>query len=185
MTHDIPAIETQRFRLRAPEMRDFEAYATMWSDERVTRFIGAGARSRTESWSKFLSMSGAWALMDYGFWVFADRADDRFIGSGGMFWADRGVAQLVGYPEAGWSVAPDWWGKGVASEVMTAALDWADSALEAAEVRCIINPGHIVSERVAAKLGFHLIGEAEMAPDMVNVYARPRWGRGLRERAVD
>jgi RimJ/RimL family protein N-acetyltransferase len=170
----IPVIETPRFRLRAPERRDFDAYAAMWADGRVTRYISGNARTRTESWGKFSSMIGMWALMGYGYWIFADRRDDSFIGGGGLFWADRGVALLDGYPEAGWSVTPDLWGTGAATEIMSAALHWGDTVLAAPEVRCIINPGHGASEAVAAKLGFTVIGQAEMQPDPVNVYARLR-----------
>ncbi len=168
----IPTLETERFRLRAPERRDFDAYAAMWADARVTRYIGGAARDRTTSWGKFTAMVGMWSLMGYGHWVFTERRSDRFIGSGGMFWMDRGVPQLEGYPEAGWSVTPDWWGSGAASELMTAALIWADATL-GTEIRCIINPGHEASERVAAKLGFGLIGHHVMEPDPVNVFARP------------
>lgn len=169
---DIPTIETARFRLRAAERRDFDAYAAMWADERVTRFIGGTPRDRTTSWGKFLAMPGLWALMGYGYWVFASRENDAFIGGGGLSWFERGVPQLEGYPEAGWAVAPDWWGKGVASEVMGAALGWADAELRS-EIRCIINPGNDASERVAEKLGFGRIGEHLMAlDDPVQVYAR-------------
>lgn len=171
-----PTLETARFRLRSASRADFDAYAAMWADDRVTKFISGKARTRTESWGKFLSIPGLWVLMGYGYWVFTDRRDDSYVGCGGLSWFDRGVPQLVGYPEAGWAIAPDWWGQGAASEVMAAALAWADDALGAADVRCIINPGHGASERVAAKLGFRLIGEAIMEPDPVNVYARLRGG---------
>lgn len=172
----IPTIETPRFRLRAPERRDFDAYAAMWADERVTQYIGGTPRDRTTSWGKYLAMPGLWHFMGYGYWVFADRTDDAYIGGGGLSWFDRGVPQLEGYPEAGWAIGPQWWGKGAASEIIGAALAWADSAL-AREIRCIINPGNEASERVAAKLGFHRIGEHLMGPDdPVDVYARPVGG---------
>lgn len=174
---EVPMIETLRFRLRAARRGDFDAYAAMWADDRVTRFIGGEPRSRTESWGKFLAMPGLWALMGYGYWVFADRHSDAFVGGGGLSWFDRGVPALEGYPEAGWAIAPAWWGKGAASEIMAAALGWADDVLKAGEVRCIINPGHAASERVAAKLGFARIGHHVMEPDPVNVYARVRASR--------
>ncbi len=170
----IPTIETPRLRLRAPELRDFGAYAAMWADERVTRFIGAAPRPRDESWRRFIGVPGLWALLGYGYWVFAERESDALIGIGGLAFFERGLKALEGLPEAGWAIAPDWWGKGIATEAMAAALDWSDSVLAAAEVRCIINPGHSASEKVAAKLGFALIDRAEMHPDPVNVYARHR-----------
>jgi RimJ/RimL family protein N-acetyltransferase len=168
----IPTLETPRFRLRAPERRDFDAHAAMWADERVTRYISGPARDRATSWRAFLAIPGLWALMGYGYWVFADRENDGYIGAGGFSWFERGIQLLEGVPEAGWAIAPDWWAKGVATEVMAAALGWADAVL-GTEIRCIINPGHTASERVAAKLGFTAIGHHEMEPDPVNVYARP------------
>ena len=172
----IPTIETPRFRLRAPDRRDFDAYAAMWADERVTRYISGKARPRSDSWRNYLAMPGLWYFLGYGYWVFAERHSDAFVGCGGLSFFERGVPLLEGVPEAGWAIAPDWWGKGAASEIMAAALGWADAHLDAGEIRCIINPGHLASERVAAKLGFDRIGHHEMEPDPVNVYARVRGG---------
>lgn len=168
----IPTIETERLRLRAAEMRDFEGFAAMWADEATVRFIGGDVRTRYESWMRFIGLPGMWSLMGYGYWIFADRESDAFVGAGGLSWFDRGIAILDGVPEAGWAIASDHWGKGLAGEAMMAALDWADQVLGLAEVRCIINPGHAVSERVAAKLGFARVGEAPFNDEPVNVYAR-------------
>ncbi len=173
---DIPVIETARLRLRAPEHRDFEAYAAMWADDRVTRYISGKARPRDESWRRFIGTHGLWALLGFGYWIFAERESDTLIGIGGLADFQRGLAQLESYPEAGWAIAPDWWGRGIASEAMTAAMDWADHALDAAETRCIINPGHGASEAVARRLGFVRIDRAELNADPVNVYARRKPG---------
>lgn len=170
----IPTIETARLRLRAPELRDFEANAAMWLDERVTRYISGSPRLRDDSWRRFIGLHGLWALLGYGYWVFAERESDTLIGMGGLAFFERGLSELEGVPEAGWAIAPDWWGRGIATEAMGAALAWSDAHLDAPEVRCIINPGHGASENVAAKLGFACIGHAEMLPDPVNIYARPR-----------
>src|SRR3546814_1134990 len=97
--------------------------------------------------------------MGFGYWVFADRASDALIGMGGLSYFGRGIPELEGVPEAGWAFDADHWGAGYATEAMTAALGWADAHLEAADVRCIIDPGNKASERVAAKLGFKRIGE--------------------------
>jgi RimJ/RimL family protein N-acetyltransferase len=172
----IPILETPRLRLRAPERRDFDLCAAMWADERVTRYISGAARPRDESWRRFIGVHGLWAMMGYGYWVFAERETDSYIGMGGLSFFDRGVPELEDYPEAGWAIAPDWWGRGIASEAMGAALAWGDTVLRAPEIRCIINPGHGASERVAAKLGFQVIGQTALHLDPVNVYVRRRGG---------
>lgn len=170
----IPVIETQRLRLRAPVLGDFEAYAQMWADARVTAFIGGTPRTRNESWTRFIGMHGLWALCGYGYWLFADRHSDALIGVGGLANFERGLPYLEGLPEAGWAVAPDHWGQGLVTEAMQAVLHWSDTVLRAPVVRCIIDPGHGASEKVAGKLGFMKIGHGEHADHAVNVYARPR-----------
>lgn len=80
----IPVIETERLRLRAPVIGDFEAYAAMWADERVTAYIGGKPRTRTESWARFIGMHGLWALCGYGYWLFADRQTNALVGVGDL-----------------------------------------------------------------------------------------------------
>ena len=41
-----PTLTTDRLTLRGLSMADWEAYATMWEDPRVTAFIGGQPRPR-------------------------------------------------------------------------------------------------------------------------------------------
>jgi RimJ/RimL family protein N-acetyltransferase len=169
----IPVIETERLRLRAPVMADFDAYAAMWADQRVTAYIGGNPRTRNESWARFIGMHGLWALCGYGYWLFADRRTDALMGVGGLASFERGLPDIDGVPEAGWAMAPDAWGRGLATEAMAAVLDWSDTVLKAPIVRCIIDPGHTASEKVAAKLGFVLFGRGDLDGHPVNIHGRP------------
>lgn len=171
---NIPQIETPRLRLRGPRITDFENYVTMWADERVTAYIGGTPRTRNESWLRFIGMPGLWELLGYGYWVFADRQSDVLVGVGGLASFERGLAELDGVPEAGWAMAADHWGKGLVSEAMGAVMAWSDNVLQAPIVRCIIDPGHGASDRVAGKLGFVPIGSGDLDAHRVNVYGRPR-----------
>ncbi|UNU41678.1 N-acetyltransferase [Sphingopyxis sp. YF1] len=171
-----PIIETERLRLREMRFADKDIHIAMWADERVTRFIGGEPRAPDVSWGKFLAAAGLWPVMGFGYWVFADRASDRLAGMGGLSYFGRGIPELEGLPEAGWAFDADHWGAGYATEAMTAALGWADANLDAAEVRCIIDPGNDASERVSAKLGFRRIGDSEALGYLVGVYSRPRGG---------
>jgi len=171
---DTPVLETPRLRLRAPVLTDFDAYAAMWADDRVTAFIGGQLRTRNESWLRFIGIPGLWALLGLGYWIFADRDSDALIGVGGLAYFERGLPDLDGVPEAGWAIAPDHWSAGLVSEAMSAVMEWSDNVLKAPVVRCIINPGHGASEHVAGKLGFVQIGSGDLDQQPVNVYARPR-----------
>lgn len=171
-----PTLETARLRLRPHRLADKDRHIAMWADERVTRFIGGEPRAPDASWGKFLSAAGLWPVMGYGYWVFADRQSDALIGMGGLSYFCRGMPELEDVPEAGWAFGADHWGSGLATEAMAAALGWADAHLDAAEVRCIIDPGNEASERVAEKLGFRCIGDSDALGDVVAIYSRPRGG---------
>lgn len=148
-----PTLHTERLILRAATRADFEAYAAMWADERVTSFIGGQPRDRMTSWTKFTQGSGLWPLMGYGYWLAFEKDGGALAGVGGLACFERGVASLYGYPEAGWAFGADSWGKGYATEFMTAVFAWAD-AQGLGEIRCIIAPGNEASVRVAGKCGF-------------------------------
>jgi RimJ/RimL family protein N-acetyltransferase len=149
-----PTLTTERLSLEPLAMQHWEAYAQMWADERTTRFIGGGPRSRDDSWRKFAAAAGLWSLLGYGYWAFAERQTGALLGVGGLSDWQRGIEGLRGFAETGWAFAPDAWGKGYATEAMSAALIWADQVLQLAETRCIIVPDNLASQRVAEKLGY-------------------------------
>ncbi|HTI31670.1 MAG TPA: GNAT family N-acetyltransferase [Sphingomonas sp.] len=159
-----PTLITPRLTLRAATRADFEAYAAMWADERVTNFIGGEPRDRTLSWTKFTQGTGLWPLIGYGYWLAFERDSGAYVGVGGLACFERGVPSLDGFPEAGWAFGANSWGKGYATEFMCAVLDWSD-AQGLSETRCIISPGNDASVRVAQKLGFERI--ADDGPYMV------------------
>ena len=153
-----PTLTTDRLILRAATRADFEAYAAMWRDERVTSFIGGQPRDRMTSWTKFTQGSGLWPLMGYGYWLVFEKDTGAYVGVGGLACFERGVPSLDGFPEAGWAFGADAWGKGYATELVGAACEWADKQ-GLGEIRCIISPGNDASVRVAEKCGFTRIAD--------------------------
>jgi RimJ/RimL family protein N-acetyltransferase len=159
---DAPTLTTERLTLRGLTMADWEPYAVMWEDPRVTAFIGGQPRPRDVAWPKFGQAAGMWALVGYGNWAVIDRADGGFLGIAGLSDFKRGIAELEGYPEAGWAFAADSWGRGIASEAIAAVTGWADAA-GIAETRCMIDHGNIASAKVAARCGYLPFAELEGA----------------------
>lgn len=149
----------------------WEAYAAAWADPRMTEFIGGEPRSRNTSWGKFLAGIGLWSLLGYGYWSFVERASGAFVGNGGLAQFERGIPELQDYPEAGWAFVPDAWGKGYATEAMTAILEWADAA-KLGEIRCIIAPANAASHNVAVKLGFAKFAESHDVIGELFIYSR-------------
>jgi RimJ/RimL family protein N-acetyltransferase len=155
----IPILTTDRLTLRAISMTDWDAYAAMWADERVTTFIGGEPRPRDVAWMKFCQSIGLWSLLGYGYWTVLDRAQGGFLGIAGFAQFERGYPALGGYPEAGWAFVADAWGRGIASETVAAILIWADKHLPADETRCMIDHGNPASAAVAQRNGYVLTDE--------------------------
>ena len=150
-----PVLETGRIVLRPHRLDDFEAYCAMGADPAVYRFIGGKARTREESWQRFLRHGGMWSMLGFGFWAIEDKATGRFIGEAGFHDLKRDITPSIeGLPEAGWSLASDMHGQGLATETMRRMLDWGDENLEGRRTVCIIDPANEASLNVAAKLGY-------------------------------
>ncbi len=150
-----PTIETERTILRAHRLDDFDAYAAMWADPVVTRFIGGKSRTREESWIRMLRHPGMWSIIGYGFWAIEDKASGRFIGEAGFHDLKRDlVPSIEGTPEAGWGLISSMHGKGIASEVVGGVLNWAQDRPGFEKTVCIIDPENEGSLAVAAKFGY-------------------------------
>jgi RimJ/RimL family protein N-acetyltransferase len=152
---DIPIIETERLILRGHRLSDFEAYARMWADPVVTRFIGGRPRTREEAWIRFLRHAGMWHHLGFGFWAVEDKLTGGFVGETGFHELKRQLTPSIeGTLEAAWGFVTEAHGKGYATEAVAAALDWADRHYPRRPVTCIIDPAHTASIRVAEKHGF-------------------------------
>ena len=149
-------VETQRLRLRAYALEDFETYAAMWADPEVTRHIGDGSpKPEAESWTSLLRTAGHWQMLGYGSWAIDEKASGHFIGGIGFNNSkrDRGDA-LKDILELGWMFTPGASGKGYATEALQAVLAWGRTHFGPVRVIAITAPENIASMRVAEKCGF-------------------------------
>ena len=152
---DFPVLETERLRLRGPRPDDFPAYAAMWADPEVTRFINGAPLSDEEAWAKFMRAFGHWTLVGYGFWTVEEKATGLRVGETGFLDVHRDITpSLNGTPEAGWAFAKAAQGKGYATEAVRAVLGWGERRFGKVRFAAIIAPQNSASLNVAAKTGF-------------------------------
>lgn len=170
---DIPALETERLRLRAHRLEDLDASAAMWADAVVTRHIGGKPFTREEVWSKILRYIGHWALMGYGYWVAEDKATGEFLGECGFADFKRELQPSIeGMPEIGWALVPSAHGKGLATEAVQALCGWADQHFGSTPTVCIIDPENIASAWVAKKCGYQEVMRAMYKEHPTMLYKR-------------
>lgn len=152
---ELSGIQTQRAILRPPVLDDFDSYATLWRDPAVMRFIGGKGRTREESWGRFLLITGMWQLLGYGLWTVVDRTSQEFLGVAGFHEMKRDITpSFEGMPEAGWILAPAAQGRGLATEMVSAMLAWAQDRPGFEKTVCIIAPENGASMAVARKCGY-------------------------------
>lgn len=157
-------IETERLILREidPE-RDFENWARSMADERTVRFTDGRVLDRALAWRHMAALIGHWQIRGYGFFSVEEKGTGEWVGRVGP-WYPEGWPE----PEVGWTIMPEHWGKGYATEAGRAAIDYAFSELGWKRVIHVIIKGNERSIAVAKKLGSTFICSAKGLPGVTD-----------------
>ncbi len=89
-----------------------------------------------------------WAKRGYGPWALIDPSSERLIGHGGL----RFVPEFDGV-EVLWALDPDFWGRGLVTEMARAALDRGFGELGLVEIFAIARPENPRSIAVMSRIG--------------------------------
>ena len=118
-----------------------------------------------------------WRRHGFGVWYWRELATMRLAARAGLQWRLVAGAQAV---ELVWTVAPQWWGKGYATETSRAAIDLAFGRLGLDELVAVTVATNDASRRVASSLGMSLDGELEQdgLPCVLYRLRRPPSGGG-------
>lgn len=145
----IPRLETPRLTLRAPAMRDFNAFARLFAEDTAGHM--GGPLDRSAAFEVFLSVTGSWALRGHGLWSVDLRETGQHLGF-----------VLLGFepgdlePELGWLFLVPHRGQGFALESARAARDFARTALGWDQLVSYVAPDNTASARLAERLGARL-----------------------------
>jgi len=142
-------LKTMRLILRQPLMSDavkiFERYA---SNAEVTRFLGWPRHRSLHDTEAFLRFSAQeWEQWPAGPYLIVSRNDGQLLGSTGFGFQTPHEAMT------GYVLARDVWGKGFATEALTAIVDVV-AQIGVARLFALCHPGHRPSRRVLEKCGF-------------------------------
>ena len=136
-----------------PRHRD--GLLAMLGDERVGATLGgvAGPDAVDEHIS---AMESHWAAHGFGWYGFTDRETGAFVARGGPH---RTLVAGRAEGEIGWTVVPERWGQGLATELGAASVDVAFGPLGLPDVVSFTLPDNVASRRVMEKLGFAYEGD--------------------------
>jgi RimJ/RimL family protein N-acetyltransferase len=141
-------LETERLFLRDWVPDDWKRYKPLATDPRVLKYIGRGEPSSDERIKQFVSggiemaKSRGWIL-----WPVIHRDDAELIGFCGF--SDSFPPDV----EIGWRLKPEYWGKGLATEIARAVLHYGWNRFQFGRLISVIQPENRASIRVAEKLG--------------------------------
>jgi RimJ/RimL family protein N-acetyltransferase len=180
-------LETDRLVLRKPEPGDRDAYAELWGDPQVVRYLGNGRTLPPDEAPAVIdAMLAHWERFAVGQFTVVRREDERMIGRTGFLvwdperWVTGLHEDLTGdlETEIGWTFGRAYWGQGYATEAALACRDLALGELGLSRLISLIAYGNTASVRVAEKIGEalereELTGPFERRVDLYSLGKRP------------
>jgi len=152
---------------------DLDAYLGTMSTPEVRESLHITAELTPEwAWEKMELWLGQWELRNTGQWALEEKSSGVFVGRAGSHWPLRENWPGI---EIGWTLHPDHWGKGYATEAGAAARDhaFATHPDHAAIYSCIL-PENTRSQGVARRLGFTPWEERALGGGLVHMIWRLR-----------
>lgn len=155
-----PALQTERLQLRPFAEGDVDAYTALLQTPQVRRSLRlADTIDESVAWYQMAGWLGQWELRGTGQWALEELTTGQFVGRAGLHNPNR-----PGWPgvEVGWSLHPDHWGKGYATEAGAKSVEYGFNTLGLDELFSCILHDNARSIAVARRLGFEWARDATL-----------------------
>jgi ribosomal-protein-alanine N-acetyltransferase len=169
-------LETERLILREMMMDDSAAFAEMYADADVMRFIGSGktlTREETEM-SVRAMLEKYYPIWGFGLWTTVLKSTNEVMGRCGLLrWEIDGKPEI----EIAYLLKKGAWGMGYGTEAARAIRDFAFKNTGYDRVISLMYPDNQASQNVALKNGMTFVKELEMFGSTVLMFAisREEW----------
>lgn len=148
-----PALQSLRLDLRPCTAADVDLLLRHWTEPSVRRFLFDDRVVERETVAGFVAASSASFEKDgYGLWLLNGRADGEFRGV-------CGLCETVVKPDLLFSIAPPYWGRGLAAEAARRVLQYAFGELGLPGVIATVDKPNKLSVRTLEMLGMTLTEE--------------------------
>jgi RimJ/RimL family protein N-acetyltransferase len=151
-------LETQRLLLRRPVISDLDDLFAFYSDPDVIRYIPDAPRTREASREELeWHMNGHPKFPELGLWATILKETGSFIGRCGLIpWTIDEQHEV----EVAFALAKPYWGRGLATEVAQALVQYGFQHLKLSRLICLIDHDNQASIKVATKIGMNFEREA-------------------------
>ena len=152
---DFPRLKTEHFTLRKEEEKDRYDIFELYSNEDVVKYMPL---------TPFLSVEDAINEMKWyqkifkeqsGIrWMIEDSQSKKVIGTCGFLNYEKIHSRI----EIGYDLTPNFWGKGIMTEVVKCIMDFGFLTMEVNKIEAKVDPENEASIRLMYKLGFYKEG---------------------------
>lgn len=140
-------IQTQRLGLRLLEQGDINYLAELHGDSDVRKFFPDGTQDREQTKARMNDFISFYKKNGLPCFMIFELDSGEFVGRAGFGLAESGET------EVGYVLHKKFWGKGYASEAMTALLEWAKKNIDQDYIIAYAPIDHLASLRVMQKCG--------------------------------
>lgn len=159
--------ETSRLTVRQYSEDDAGGFYRLNSDPEVMKYIRP-PKSRIEAW-EFLRQNIEYyqEFPKYGRWAIVDKSSRQYLGSF-MLRPSSAVQHRI---ELGYALLKEFWGKGLATEVVLGGLAFAFARLQLDSLIAITQPGNILSQKVLLNCGFTFREDIQANDGIINLFS--------------
>jgi [ribosomal protein S5]-alanine N-acetyltransferase len=148
-------LETERLIIKAPSAADLDDQYQLQSDPDVMQYIATGARTRAEVEKSLQLFINHYQKHSFSLGSVFEKATRQFIGRAGLIYLALNDTQSD--IEIGYALLKPYWGKGYATELTKALIEWAFSNLSVDKLMGVTRPENKNSRRVLEKAGMHFV----------------------------
>ena len=157
MESDIPIILTNRLRLRPFTSEDVAPLHLVLSNHEVMRYFPNPEPPQYDKVKRLIDAQlRHWYDHGYGWWAIEPIDRSLLIGWGGLQYLPDTNETEVAY-----LLSKDWWGKGLATEIAVASLDYGFRRFAIDRIVGIVHLQNLASQRVLEKAGLLFTGNAK------------------------
>lgn len=145
-------LETERVILRDWQEQDLEDFARINADPLIMEFYPDHLDEKAsahlmQNFQKHIDQEG------YGFFALESKEDGRFMGFSGLSAVPKSLPFSPAV-ELAWRLDYDYWGKGYASEIAGALIEYGFSVCKLKEITAYCVQEHMRARHLLEKLGF-------------------------------
>jgi len=146
-------VRSARLVLTPVGTRDVDDLVLLYGDPLVAFWTGPWTRTTIEEWTD--GMAERWAADGVGKWMAHERSDGTLVGRGGFTRIDLDGETML---ELGWVVRDALTGRGYATEIGRAALQWASTFVPHLPIVAFTEVHNLASRAVMRHLGMRDAG---------------------------